>query len=93
MEDCKAHPPSSQAPKVHHLTALSLDLGAKPKTPRKPRRKSVRALIEAATKADLPVAKLNPDGSVEIGQKADANPLPANGHSNPWDEVLHHGDD
>jgi len=32
------------------------------------RRRSLKSLIAAAQKAGLPISKINPDGSVEIGE-------------------------
>jgi hypothetical protein len=34
----------------------------------KPRRKSVTSLIQAAQRLGLPIRRLNPDGSVDIGE-------------------------
>lgn len=45
---------------------LKSQLAKPPK--RKPRRKSQKAMIATAERAGLPVKKLNPDGSVEIGK-------------------------
>ena len=34
----------------------------------KPRRKSVTSLIQAAQRLGLPIRRLNPDGSIDIGE-------------------------
>jgi hypothetical protein len=44
---------------------------ATPKSDRKRRRKSIKTLIDIAERAGLHVAKLNPDGSVEITPRGD----------------------
>jgi hypothetical protein len=55
----------------HELRALDLVIGGKPKCERKPHRKSVKALLDIAERRKLPVKKLNPDGSVEIGEASE----------------------
>jgi hypothetical protein len=61
----------------HPLTAIGITTGTvereaavEAERKRKPRRKSQKAMITTAQRAGLPVKKLNPDGSVEIGDKA-----------------------
>ena len=81
----------------HYLEAIGIETGTvereaavEAERKKKPRRKSVKALIETAKRAGLAVTALKPDGSVDIGEKIEREPDTIN--CNPWDEVLHHGD-
>jgi hypothetical protein len=79
MSVTKPNSPSEQERICYALTAVPLETGAEDvkraieaERKRKPRRKSIKALVEIAKKAGLGVTALNPDGSVSTGSKAEA---------------------